>query len=164
MTKLQTTLILWTLCIYTSFAMQVILLITVIKRISNNDSEVTRTAYTLTQATMMLSQEDDEEFDEAIKVKEDVEPIKSTQESLLEDSFVAEKNPLAQNCRKCSQLYCSDAGYLDYVGLFFDSNEVDIYLTPKEETHTDILSRIHAHGMGGNKNYKEDRRTRSELV
>jgi hypothetical protein len=48
LTNMRTTLLLMIACVYASFAQQVIFLFTVIKRISNNDAEITRTALTLT--------------------------------------------------------------------------------------------------------------------
>ena len=47
--RFQETLILQIVCIYLSFVQQLILLATVIKRVSNNDANITKTQFTLSQ-------------------------------------------------------------------------------------------------------------------
>ena len=135
-----------------------------IKRISNNEAAITRTALTLTQVSFS-AQEDDLEFERATKVEsfgasEEKNSHLVTNNEVIKDRI--SKSPMLARSTRCNNIYCSDAGYLDYVGLFFQEREVNIYLTQKEDVPNDFLTKLHSYGMGTNKLYKVDlRRARS---
>jgi hypothetical protein len=82
-------------------------------------------------------------FDEAIKVEEDLADTRRSSKGVLTPvSALRMTFERLTESRPNREVYCSDSGYLDYVGLFLTNKDVELFLTDKEEHHDDWRSKL----------------------